>query len=283
MPWQGLCKISLAEMDNGSPPTGSINIMNLRFPSPVGLAAGFDRDGKLITALNPVGFGFIEIGTININSEMAPDDPVNPIIQNIKTARNNSSNKALIGVSLGSKRDRIDKHTVNDYLQGMRLFWDYSDYIVVNLRGPANPALSVAPKNTGLGNLLGQIKSSSTALGKDQDHPVPVLIKTTITRERVNVLPEALIRACELEFDGLLVAFENGSSTNDVIEVMHEISLLAPRLPLIIVGGIKTAQNAFEILNAGARLVQCYTLLAEQGPVYTKKMIQEAIQLMKYE
>ncbi len=106
-------------MDNNSLPSHPINIMNLHFPNPVGLAAGFDRDGKLISSLNSAGFGFIEVGTINVNSEIEADDELDNIVQNLEHAKNQSTNQAMLGVSLGSLRDDIDVHTVADYLKGM--------------------------------------------------------------------------------------------------------------------------------------------------------------------
>jgi len=267
-------------MDEHSPPSYPINIMNRQFPNPVGLAAGFDRDGKLISSLSSIGFGFIEIGTINVDSEIDVDDELNNVIHNLYHSKKHS-NKMLIGISLGSLRDTIDDHTINDYLQGMKALLNYSDYIVINLSRPGSSMRSDTSDSTSLHNLLDKIKNEHTKLCEINNNHVPILIKVAIDSENRNALPEALTMASKLEFDGLLIAFENWPCINDVIETVREISTLTNQLPLIVVGGIKKADDMFQILNAGAKLVQCYTLLAEQGPAEMKKMIRELTLLSK--
>ena len=101
------------------------------------------------------------------------------------------------------------------------------------------------------------------------------IIKAAIEYESRKIWPEALLIANELEYDGLLIAFENWPSSADVVTTVGEISALTDQLPLIVVGGIKSADEVLKLLSAGANLVQCYTLLVEQGPVEMEKMIRE--------
>jgi dihydroorotate dehydrogenase len=129
--------------------------------------------------------------------------------------------------------------------------------------------------------LLEKVKQGHTDLCNKQRNHVPVIIKVAIDYEYRKNLPETLIIANELGFDGLLLAFENWPSSGDVIATVREISASTNQLPLIVVGGIKKADDMFQILNAGAKLVQCYTLLAEQGPAEMKKMIRELTLLSK--
>ena len=255
--------------------------MNLHFPNPVGLAAGYDRDGKLINSLNSAGFGFIEVGTINVNSEIESDDELDHIAQNLVNSKNQPINQALLGISLGSLRDEIDEHTVADYLQGMEIFWHYSDYIVINLSRPGSTLRSEANNNAELCNLLEKIKQGHTELCKKYNIHVPIIIKVAIEYENKNTLPDTLVIANELKFDGLLIAFENWPSPVDIAATVREISALTNQLPLIVVGGIKTADDALQILNAGANLVQCYTFLVDQGPAEMKKMIRKLTRLAK--
>lgn len=255
--------------------------MNLHFPNPVGLAAGFDRDGKMISSLNTAGFGFIEIGTINVNSEVQSDDELENIVRNLDRLKNQSTYQPLIGISLGSLRDCIDAHTVSDYIQGMEKFWHYSDYIVINLSRPGSSMRSEIDNKAELRVLLEKVKQGHTELCNKQCNYVPIIIKVAIDYEYRENLPEALIIANELEFDGLLIAFENWPSSSDVIDTVREISVLTNQLPLIVVGGIKTADDALQILRAGANLVQCYTLLADQGPAEIIKMIRKLTLLSK--
>ncbi len=258
-------------------PSHPVNVMNLNFPNPVGLAAGFDRDGKLANRLNTAGFGFIEIGTINVNSEIESDDELENIVLNLEYSRN----QALHGISLGSLRNTIDEHTVADYIQGMEIVWTYSDYIVINLSRPGSSMRSDENNKAELRMLLEKIKQEHTELSEKHRNHVPIIIKVAIDYETRKTLPETLIIAYELEFDGLLIAFENWPSSDDVITAVREISALTNQLPLIVVGGIKTANDALQILNAGAKLVQCYTFLVEQGPTEMKKMIRKLTLLAK--
>jgi dihydroorotate dehydrogenase len=249
--------------------------MNLNFPNPVGLAAGFDRDGNLINSLNSTGFGFIEVGTINVNSEVESDDELDNIVRNLKHAKSQSINQALLGVSLGSLRDEINDHTVADYLQGMDIFWHYSDYIVINLSRPGSSMRSEDNNKVELRNLLEKIKQGHADLGEKHNNHVPIIIKVAIEFENKTNFSESLMIANELEFDGLLIAFENWPSSVDVIATISEISTLTNQRPLIVVGGIKTADDVLKMLQAGANLVQCYTLFVDHGPTEIKKMIKK--------
>lgn len=247
--------------------------MNLHFPNPIGLAAGFDRDGKLINSLKPAGFGFIEIGTINVNSEIESNDELNNIVLNLENSKNQSNNQALIGISLGSLRDEIDDYTIVDYLQGMEIFWHHADYIVINMSRPGSSMRSEENNSTELRHLLEKIKQGHTQFCKKNNNHVPIVIKVAIEYGNKNTFPETLIIANQLEFDGLLIAFENWPSSADVVANVSEISTLTNQCPLIVVGGIKIADDALKLLNAGANLVQCYSLLVDQGPDEMKKMI----------
>jgi dihydroorotate dehydrogenase len=256
-------------------PAHPVNIMNLHFPNPVGLAAGFDRDGKLAGRLKMAGFGFIEVGTVNVDSETDPDDKLANIVRNLEYSRSLLTNQALLGVSLGSLRKTLDVHTVTDYLQGMEMFWQCSDYIVINLSRPDSSVRSGAAGQADLRELLEWIKKGQTELCEKHGSYIPVIIKAAIEYESRKIWPEALLIANELEYDGLLIAFENWPSSADVVTTVSEISALTDQLPLIVVGGIKSADEVLKLLSAGANLVQCYTLLVEQGPAAMEKMIRK--------
>ncbi len=256
-------------------PSRPINVMNLDFPNPVGLAAGFDRDGALVGSLESAGFGFIEIGTINVNSEIESNDYVANIVRELQCSENRSAKQALVGVSLGSLRNTIDAHTAADYIQGMKIVWQYSDYIMINLSRPGSSMRSDVDNNLALGELLKNIKQGHFRLCDEYKEHVPVLVKVAIDYETRKTLPEILKIAHELEFDGLLVAFENWPSSDDVITTVGEISALTNNFPLIVVGGIRAADDVLQLLNAGANLVQCFRLLVDQGPGKMKKMIRK--------
>ncbi len=257
-------------------PSHPVNILNLDFPNPVGLAAGFDRDGKLIDSLGATGFGFIEIGTINVNSVCESNDYAASIVRELQC----SEKQALTGISLGSLRNTVDDHTVADYLHGMEIVWEYSDYIVINLSRPGSTMRS-EENNIALRDMLNEIKQEHTQLCQKHNKHVPLLIKVAIDYETRETLPVTLTIAYELKFDGLLIAFENWPSSVDVISTVSKISTLTNQHPLIVVGGIKTEHDVLNILKAGANLVQCYTLLVEQGPTKMNKMIRKLTLLAK--
>ena len=262
-------------------PSYPVDIMNLHFPNPVGLAAGFDRDGSLISSLNSSGFGFIEIGTINVNSENNSSDKLSNNIRNLVYSKIKTTNKALIGISLGSLRNNINDHTVADYLLGMELYWTHSDYIVINLSRPGSSMRSETKNSDDIHFLLEKIKQGHTALCEKYNKHVPMVIKVAINYNTRKTLPETLIIAKELGFDGLLLAFEHWPSSVDVVTTVDEISTLTQQLPLIVVGGIRTEDDMLQILNAGAHLVQCYSLLVDQGPAEMKGSIHKLTLLAK--
>ena len=268
-------------MDNCCLTSFPVEVMNLHFPNPVGLAAGFDRDGKMINRLNLAGFGFIEVGTINVNSELESNKELENIVRNLEHAKEQSTNQALIGLSLGSSRNEIDDHTVADYLQGMEIFWHHADYIVINLSRPGSSMRSEANNYAELRYLLEKIKQRHTQLCNKHNNHVPIITKVAIEYENKNISLESLTIANQLEFDGLLIAYEHWPSTADVVASVSEMSVLTSQRPLIIVGGIKSADNALKLIKAGASLVQCYSLFADQGSAGMKNMINKLSLLAK--
>lgn len=153
------------------------------------------------------------------------------------------------------------------------MFWQYADYIVINLSRPGSSMRSEAHKESVLRHLLEKIKQKHTELCNKYRIFVPIVIKIALDYETRKTLPETITVAYELGFNGLLIAFEHWPSSTDVNETVSRISTLTNKLPLIVVGGIKSADDVMQILNSGAHLVQCYTLLVEQGPLQTRKMI----------
>ncbi|NOG59951.1 MAG: hypothetical protein HND53_05570 [Proteobacteria bacterium] len=248
--------------------------MNIDFPNPVGLAAGFDRDGELLSSFIPAGFGFIEIGTVNVNSTCNEGESLKKIINNIQHSKSSSENKTVIGVSLGSLRDTIDDNTVADYITGMELFWNCSDYLVINLSRPGSSMRDKSTINSELHLLLNKVKQSHSELCTRHGTYRPVIVKIAIEYKKSSLsLPETLTIALELQFDGLLLAFENWPSSDDIVTALGKVLLLTNKLPLIVVGGIKTASDVSKILSAGAVLVQCYTLFVDKTPEEINKTI----------
>jgi dihydroorotate dehydrogenase len=256
-------------------PSCPVKTMDLNFPNPVGLAAGFDRDGKLARDLVSTGFGFVEIGTINVNSEKDSDNELINIVRNLQRPGSQSADQPLLGISLGSLRDTLDEQTVADYLMGMKTLWQYSDYLVINLSRPGSSTRSAGSNKNAFSDLLEKIKQGHSDFVSRYGNRVPIIIKVAIDYQDRETLPDTLTIARELGFDGVLAAFEHWPSRDDVIVSVHEISASIQPLPLIAVGGIQTVDDVCKILEAGASLVQLYHGLVLQGPLQIRRMISQ--------
>lgn len=277
-----LCRVVSVQQ---SLPSCPVEVMGLPFPNPVGLAAGFDRDGKLAGWLAPAGFGFVEIGTINVDSEAASNTELSGIAHTLQKARirshsfGNSANRQLLGISLGSIRGTLDERTVADYLKGMEVLWPYADYLVVNLSRPGSPGRTLQPDATALRFLLENIKQGHAALAARYRSRAPIIIKAAIDHQREKAIPLSVHLGRELGFDGVLAAFEHWPYRKDVIKCIRELSTLIQPLSLIVVGGIRTAEDAWQSLEAGADLVQLYTGFVKLGPLQTRRMISRLTEL----
>ncbi len=275
------CYIYHIVLTHPSLPSSPVEVMNLQFQNPVGLAAGFDRDGKLAVGLQAVGFGFVEIGTVNIDSENGSDDGLAKIARNSRKYNNHSTCRILRGVSLGSLSNGNDERAVNDFVKGMKSCWHFADYLVINLSRPGSVMRSGEDCEPELSNLLCRVKMGHTEICEEYGTRVPVVIKLAIRNETRRTLPASLMTAWSLGYDGLLVAFENWPSFDETVTTVGEISTLTNGLPIIVVGGIGTADNVLDLLNAGASLVQCYSLVVEHGPHEVKDVIREVVSLSK--
>jgi dihydroorotate dehydrogenase len=258
--------------------------MGLHFPNPVGLAAGYDRDGRRVGWLAPAGFGFVEIGTINVNSEAAANTGLAGIADTLQRARARgdaegmSASRQLLGVSLGSVRDSLDDRMVADYLRGMEALWKYADYLVINLSRPGSPGRGSGSNGaTAPRPVLEGIKRGHEALGAGNGGRVPIIVKVAIEAHHKRSIPDTIVLARELGFDGVIAAFEHWTSRKDVIKCIREFSISVEPLSLIVVGGIRTMDDAWQSLEAGADLVQLFTVLVKRGPLQTRRMISRLI------
>jgi len=267
-------------------PSYPLEVMGLHFPNPVGLAAGFDRDGSLFPGIACAGFGFVEIGTINSDSEKDPDEELTAIARSLQQAgirslpADQSVARPLIGISMGSMRDQPDERSVADFLKGMAALWRHADYLVVNLSRPGSLARTMVTDNRELPGLLKEIKQAHTVLTVNSGRKVPLIIKLAIDYRQENIaLPDAITVAGELGFDGVLAAFEKWPCRASVNQCVRELSATISPLSLIAVGGIRSAEDARQTIEAGAALVQLFTTLTEQGPLQTRRMITRLTEL----
>jgi len=257
-------------------PAAPVDTMGLVFPNPVGLAAGLDRDGSLLQELGRSAFGFIEIGTINIDSLNENQDQTTTLLKNMRRARNlhdASKNPRLFGVSTGSLETRVDTRIFQDIARAMELLRDYADFMVINLSRPGSPARDRKLDADRLDKLLGRIIEKDKELAKTGRKKVPLLIKVAVRIDDDAGNRELLRLAVNHGFSGAILAFENRDSMDEVAVYISKLRTRFESLSLIVVGGIHTAADAGRILDAGASLVQMYSCFVMRGPYQTEKVI----------
>ena len=283
-----------------------ITRFGLSFPNPVGLAAGFDKNGIALQSLAALGFGFIEAGTVTYHPQLGNPRPrLFRLPQDqalINRAGFNNGGAAafvkrverhrpdcVLGVSIGkSKITPLDEAT-GDYLQSFELVYKVADYIAVNVSSPNTPQLRELQQAEQLTGLLSALQSRGQELQQRYQKRVPLLVKLSpdLQRSELEMIVDVLR---SLKIDGIIATNttvsrdnlrtaaarvasygEGGLSGKPLRSVSTEMiaqlyRLTAGQIPLIGVGGIFTAEDAWEKISAGASLIQLYTGFIYQGP-----------------
>ena len=283
-------------------------LWGITFPNPVGLGAGFDKDAKYTDELACLGFGFVEIGTVTPRSQPGNPRPRSFRLPEDKAlinrmGFNNEGSKAaaqrlkrrkeklIIGGNIGKNKDTTNEDAIKDYEQGFRDLYDVVDYFVVNVSSPNTPGLRALQDKEPLMQLLGHLRKLNEELGT----PKPLLLKIApdLTTEQLDDIIDIVtstgiqgIVATNTTISRENLATEK--STIDQIgagglsgkplknrstEVVRYISRKSNgSIPIIAVGGIFTADDAIEKLEAGASLVQVYTGFIYEGPAIAKNI-----------
>ncbi len=284
-------------------------LLGLTFPNPVGLAAGFDKDAKLIDELSCFGFGFIEIGTLTPRPQPGNDKPrlfrlpkdkalINRmgfnnegVMAAAERLRKRKSD-VIIGGNIGKNKSTPNDKALDDYAYCVEALHPYVDYFVVNVSSPNTPGLRELQEKGPLRQLLMYVK----ALSQSKEKPKPVLLKIApdLTGEQLDDVIEILK---ETKTDGVIatnttVSREglhtdadklkrigagglSGKPLNDKSKavITYLRNRLGPDYPIIGVGGIMSVDDALEKLKAGASLIQIYTGFVYEGPGFVKRII----------
>lgn len=249
-----------------------VKVMGLSFANPVGLAAGFDCQGKFLAYSAITGFGFIEIGTVNID----PHYQASQLIKTIdKVAKKNHDfrNQPRWGINLGSLRNTLEQESVADYIKGMDLFWCHVDYLVINFSRPGSPARKLQPNIKEIDSFLAVIKQHHQQLAILNHKYTPIVVKLGIDQNNNRPSKELLALIKKHRFDGVIVAFENWPETQTRFSYLRSIKAVVEDLPIIVVGGIRTMTEVRQMLDAGASLVQLYTHFVQNGPLIMRRDI----------
>ena len=283
-------------------PIAPVEIMGLRLPNPIGLAAGLDKDGTCIDGLAALGFGFIEIGTVTPRAQAGNPRPrlfrlvgegalinrlgfnnagVDALVERVRAVRY----QGVLGVNLGKNRDTPAEHAVDDYIDGLRRVFDVASYVTINISSPNTRGLRELQARDSLHALLAQLVAERDALAADRGRRVPLAVKIApdLDSTALDAIADCLLGhgidaviATNTTVDragiparwqdeaGGLSGLPLRARSTAVIAALHK--RLGDRLPIIGVGGIQSAADARAKLDAGARALQIYSGLIYRGP-----------------
>lgn len=285
-----------------------VELWGLKFKNPVGLAAGFDKNAAYIDDLALMGFGHIEIGTVTpkpqpgnplprlfrlpenealINRMGFNNEGVDAAVERLKKRKSD----IIIGGNIGKNKTTPNEKALDDYVYCFRKLYDYVDYFVVNVSSPNTPDLRALQQKEPLTEILSALQLINTELGKAK--PLLLKIAPDITLEMLDEILEVVIR---LNLNGIvatnttisrehLIQEKNNAESGglsgkplqqkstEIIRYIHQKT--NGTLPIIGVGGIFTAADAKEKMDAGASLIQVYTGFIYEGPGIVKNICKE--------
>ena len=288
-----------------------INIMGLNFPNRIGLAAGLDKSGQCINGFGSMGFGFVEVGTITPRPQSGNPKPRlfrlkehnaiinrmgfnNPGIENaidniIKSSKGYSG---IVGVNIGKNKITPNAEALDDYMKGLRSFYNIADYIAVNVSSPNTSGLRELQSPEYARKLISPLMKERAILSHQYEKIVPIAVKLDpdMQRDQIMALAELLL---ELKIDAVIatnttvsrnkvqdhkLSQELGglsgkplhSQSNDAIHNFK--NSLNDEIPIIGVGGILSKKDAEEKIEAGAKLLQIYTGLIYRGPALIREI-----------
>ena len=290
--------------------TSPVELMGLKFPNRVGLAAGLDKEGNTIDALGRLGFGCIEIGTITPRPQAGNPKPRlfrlidheaiinrmgfnNPGIEvGVENVRAAKSFAGIIGFNIGKNKDTPNENAADDYLICLRKAYPVADYVAVNLSSPNTPGLRDLQGAEASARLLDTLKNEQLKLAAEHGKQVPLLFKVAPDLDETHIRDLSQV-FLDGGLDGLIATNTTldrdrvaghpraneagGLSGRPVFEkstaaLKQFTSHLGGRIPIIGVGGISSLDDAREKIRAGADLVQIYTSFIYQGPKLVREL-----------
>lgn len=287
----------------GDLPEKPVTCMGLQFRNPIGLAAGMDKNGACVDGFASLGFGFIEVGTVTPRSQPGNPKPrlfrlpqheaiinrmgfnnhgVEELLQNVAHVHF----QGPLGINIGKNFDTPLEEAAEDYRACLEAVYSRADYIAVNISSPNTKNLRELQKGDAFGSLLKEVAETRTRLAEEQGvrKPIAVKIAPDMDEDQIRFMADALVEAgmdaviaTNTTLDHSVVqghayAEEAGGLSGAPVrerstQVIRSLSgHLEGTLPIIGVGGIFTASDAKEKLDAGATLLQLYTGLIYQGP-----------------
>lgn len=287
----------------------------VRFSNPIGLAAGFDKNAVAVAQLAALGFGFVEIGTVTLNPQPGNPKPrlfrleedkalINRMGFNNQGAETIAGRLAKlkrncpIGINIGRNKDVANEMATENYVRTFQRLAPYADYVAINVSSPNTPDLRKLQAAESLDDLLSAISAANRAL----TNPKPLLIKVSpdLSRGEVTEIADVCLRqgvsgiiatnttisreslrtpAGKIPPDGGLSGKPLRTLANRVISTLYRYA--GRRLAIIGVGGIMSAEDAFEKIVAGASLLQVYTGFVYGGPSFPADLSRGLLELVQ--
>jgi dihydroorotate dehydrogenase len=290
-------------------PTLETTVAGLRFPNPIGLAAGFDKDARVYGPLLNLGFGFVEVGTLTPRPQEGNARPRLFRLEEDQAVINRMGfnnegqaaalkrlewawGKGIVGVNIGANKDSADR--IADYVEGVRAMSHVARYITINISSPNTPGLRQLQDEGALRALLSAVQEARDAKGP------PIFLK--VAPDLGEGEPDQIVRvAMEHQIDAIIVANttvsrpplksrfagEQGGLSGAplkslALKALRDFRAAAGgKLPLIGVGGIANADDAWERIRSGASLVQLYSAMVYEGPGIAKRIASGLVDRLK--
>ena len=294
-------------------PSLRTRVMGIDFPSPFGVAAGFDKNAEVISALGALGFGHVEVGTVTPRPQPGNPQPrlfrlpadkalinrmgfnnggVEHIKKRLEALRGSTS--PVIGVNIGKNRDTALENAAEDYAICARELSDLADYLVINVSSPNTPGLRALQDPTELLPLINAVTEHSgntpvlvkispdsadeeirdiALLAKDRGLAGVVATNTTVSRDGLRSGKAEISHAG----DGGLSGAPLKTRSHNVLEIVR--TALGDDMAVISVGGVSTGRDVRERVMAGANLVQAYTSFIYRGPLLAHHVNKELLEV----
>ncbi|ATP59085.1 dihydroorotate dehydrogenase (quinone) [Pedobacter ginsengisoli] len=289
-------------------------VFGIKFKNPVGLAAGFDKNGEYIEALSDLGFGFIEVGTVTPLPQPGNDKPrmfrleddsaiinrmgfnnkgVDTLAERLRLLKAANSD-IVVGGNIGKNKNTPNEDAISDYIKCFDRLFDVVDYFVVNVSSPNTPGLRALQEKEPLMELLNTLQQRNNK--NNVSRPILLKIAPDLTNEQLDDIVEIVmstgiagviatnttIDRSTLQSPEPLKSEMGGLSgkplTQRSVEVVRYLAVKSNKaFPIIGVGGIHSPKDAQDMLDAGASLVQLYTGFIYEGPGLIKRICKELV------
>ena len=297
--------------ENKRDPMFESNLFGKQIDNPIGIAAGFDKNAEVYNQLFKLGFGFVEVGTVTPLKQYGNPKPrvfrlvedqalINRLgfnnlgSENVNSRIRSSLPKGVLGINVGPNKDTEDR--LNDYLIGLKTFYDIADYITINISSPNTKNLRDFHEEKKLDELMSSIEKEKINL--KSKIPIVVKISPDIMDDQINLISEILLRykvsaiiisntteGGRENLRNILKHQKGGLSGKPIEEKSNKLiakfyNVLKGKIDIIGVGGVDSGRSAYEKFLAGASYVQLYTGMVFQGPNIVGKIKKELKELL---